>query len=164
MCVVDIDKWPVRPLIKAYIEKGFSYLFEHQVVSYSSAHRRACYDMIAEAIRKAVAECADEPTTHKSSGKAAAKAAPAHAHTVPAAAAMAGMGADAIEVLVRQQITRVHGSAHKFFESAKSGRTGEIGKREFKRAIHRLGVRHLTDAARKRLRKRIARGSGGTSV
>ena len=38
-----------------YIKDGFDYLFSAQVINYSSAHRRVCYSMIADAIEEAVA-------------------------------------------------------------------------------------------------------------
>ena len=44
------DIFPWIPSVK----QGFDYLFERQVVSFSSAHRKSCYSTIATTIQNAV--------------------------------------------------------------------------------------------------------------
>ena len=48
------NRYPCRPLIKAYIEAGYSYLFSSQVISFSTVYRKSAYQKIAAAIDEVV--------------------------------------------------------------------------------------------------------------
>ena len=51
---MDTDKQPAREVINKYMQEGYSYLFDEQVISYNTQHRDANYDLILGAVRRAI--------------------------------------------------------------------------------------------------------------
>jgi hypothetical protein len=98
-----------------YIKDGFDYLFSAQVINYSSAHRRVCYAMIADAIEEAVANgkqssksAKQNNTTSNDKDKPASKGKREQA---------VNMNADAIESRLKTLVYEKYGSVADFYNA-----------------------------------------------
>jgi hypothetical protein len=169
ICIVNLEKFNVRPIISQYIAAGFAFLFSSQgasyssrcghlncllfaVIPYSSSHRKNCNATIAKAIIAAVAKPAPPPIpAFSKTPKSAEAAAPLESTTIHAE----NMSGDAIDAQFKSLILTRYGGVAAFFAAVKGSNKGDISRKDFKSSIRLLGL-DLTDAARKTLRKRIA--------
>ena len=149
VCVVDIDRYHCRPLIKTYIEAGFGYLFSSQVINFSTTYRKSAYSMIATAVDEAVEQTRLSQVEKAGASTTASNAVTAAAEppTKTESIHHTNMSTDAIDALLRQLVIRQYESVGDFFDAAK-GKGGVIGRQDWKRAVKMLGL-NVEDTARK---------------
>jgi hypothetical protein len=149
--IVDIDKWPSRPLIKSYIEAGYGYLFSSQVISFSTAHRKGSYSMIAAAIDEAVdhvkAVAAGGATASSTAKTATKKPIKKKHHHSKKLAKPSGetihegnLDTEMVDEQLRQKIKEKWGNVTEFFDDATKGDGDGISRKEWKAALQRLGM------------------------
>lgn len=63
ICVCDVDKQTVRSIVDFFMESGHSYLFDGQVIAYSTQSREHSHALIVEAIQWAVQSASRQKRT-----------------------------------------------------------------------------------------------------
>ena len=143
------------------------------VISYSSAHRKTCHAMIAKAIKgcKVAAKAAPEkaaaaPTSQKPTTKQSNtnnnKGSAIASHEAPPKSKIhaLNMSDETIDQHFKVLI-RTNGGVETVFAAVTGNK--DISRKGFKQILKTLGL-DLTDAARKRLRKKISGGNAVISV
>ena len=164
MCLVDADLQPVRQVVdtymaqgercanrrtslSSYFDAGFEWIFHEQVLQYSTQGREKSYQLVAEAILRAVASGGSRPKV-----KAAPKKEPAADKKQPPSQIHS---TESLVDQLKAALLDQYGSAKDAFD-ALSNADGIVGKKEWKRAVLRL-LPKLTVQDNKSLRKSLAK-------
>ena len=155
ICVVDVDRQTQREVIDHYMEKGFGmsfsqhssnkmyckpmivpgWLFDAQVISFTTQERDACIDRMISAIRRAIEYCHSHDTLTSTTVKAEEtvpkdKQENADAHEINA------IHTDALESQLKERVIAVFGSARAAFDAY--SKHGVIGKKEMKKLLKKV--------------------------
>ena len=164
MCLVDADLQPVRQVVdtymaqgeryanrrtslSSYFDAGFDWIFDEQVLHYSTQGREKSYQLVAEAILRSVASGGSRPKVKEAPKKEPAadkKQPPSQIHSTESLV-------DQLKAALLDQ----YGSAKGAFD-ALSNADGIVGKKEWKRAVLRL-LPKLSAQDSKSLRKSLAK-------
>jgi hypothetical protein len=139
-----------------YMKKGYGYLFDEQVISYSTVHREHANTLVVEATRRAIRLAHGQSTPIVAPVSAPDEApAPVAGKALAAVEAAPGVHADkkvaSVDVFKRALLSK-HGSAEKAFKSV--SKNGLVSKTEWKRALLRL-MPELTGFEMKSVRKQL---------
>ena len=137
---------PIRLYLHEFAFR-FGYLFNSQVIPFSSTHRKACYTMIADAISAVIKNTmAQEKQNERAKETNETKERNVHS---------TNLDVDAAEAQLRQLVKSNYGSAIKWFEEIK-GKSGSISRTDWKTATKQIGLA-VNNEIRKAIRKRVAR-------
>ena len=126
--LVDADLQPARQVVDGYIAQGWNWLFDEQCLHYSTQGREKSYELVAEAILRAVASCGSRAKV-----KAAPKQEPAGKKDRKANVHSVESSVDQLKAALLEEF----GSAKEAFAVLSNGNQ-VVGKKEWKHAVSRL--------------------------
>ena len=180
---VDVDNQPAKEVIDHYMSRGYQFLFDDQVctggkiqetllyshrctvqcISFSTQSRDHTYELIVEAIKRAIQHCTAHDTLtaryEQMPDDAVAQKHPQAIHASRRTGADAGSGAgfrsDSADhaTIFRQRVLEKYESVTAVFDRFKEV-DGTVSRKGFKGIVGSLGM-SITDQERKQLRKMV---------
>ena len=126
VCVCDTDKQTVRAIVDFYMESGHEYLFDEQVIVYSTQSREHSHSLIVEAIQRAVQSAWRQKQTTAAAVETP-QSKPDRVHDLD----------DDIQTELMAVLCSKFGTAKAAFDSF-SNEQGILGKKECRRMIQKM--------------------------
>ena len=160
ICLLDIDRQPARPLIDSLMEKNYGWLFDRQVVSYSTQGRDHSYVLIADAVKQAIQDSSvtkQEPLPQEQ--QVQEKGPSMRIHDIPSDDDSSA--SNKVDSTVESQFKAAVILMFKSPEAAFNKLTGDmssagISSKVFLKALKLLGLTKMPKESRRALRKTIS--------